>query len=84
MRCLQELELPVIAVSGLLTASPLATREAAAVLEVPVIGAAAMNEGEWLPAIEPPRAQRPAARQAELRPAHGPAAAIGTLGWIGA
>ncbi|MDX1606737.1 MAG: hypothetical protein R3202_11130, partial [Candidatus Competibacterales bacterium] len=56
VRHLKELDLPVIAVSGLLTASPLAIREAAAALGMPVIGAEEMNTGAWLPEIEPVKA----------------------------
>lgn len=48
---LDRLDLPVIAVSGLLTASPLAIREAGAALGMPVIGAEEMNQGQWLPEI---------------------------------
>ena len=51
VRHLTERNLPVIAVSGLLTASPLATREAAAALGMPVIGAEDMNKGKWLPKV---------------------------------
>lgn len=38
VQCLRALELPVIAASGVLTASPLAAREAAAVTGLPVLG----------------------------------------------
>lgn len=53
VRHLTEHDLPVVAVSGLLTASPLAVREASAALGMPVIGADEMNNGTWLPEIAP-------------------------------
>lgn len=42
--------LPVAGVSGALTASPLATREAQQALALPVITAKALQSGAWLPA----------------------------------
>lgn len=44
--CLRELGLPVLAVSGLLTASPLAMREARAALDVPVLDMAQLWAAE--------------------------------------
>lgn len=40
---------PVVAVSGALTASPLATREAEQVLGLPVVSIAELASGSWLP-----------------------------------
>jgi hypothetical protein len=53
VRRLAELALPVVAVSGLLTAAPLALREAAAALGLPVVGCADLGRGRWLPEIVP-------------------------------
>ena len=41
--------LPVLAVSGLLTASPLAAREAQALLDFPVLDRERLRSGAWLP-----------------------------------
>ncbi len=49
VRHLQDRGLPVVAVSGALTASPLAIREAQQALALPVVTAKKLNTGEWLP-----------------------------------
>jgi Domain of unknown function (DUF1611_C) P-loop domain len=46
---LRALDLPVVAVSGLITASPLAAREAAAAIDVPVVPIGEIASGVWLP-----------------------------------
>ncbi|MGE5093836.1 MAG: DUF1611 domain-containing protein [Betaproteobacteria bacterium] len=53
----------VLAVSGLLTASPLATREAAGAVSVPVVANGDIAAGLWLPDLEAMRAA-PMARRA--------------------
>ncbi|WP_207063298.1 hypothetical protein [Motiliproteus sp. SC1-56] len=50
---LQQLGLPVLGVSGTLTASPLAMREAAQRLEPPVLTKEALSAGTWLKAYYP-------------------------------
>jgi hypothetical protein len=46
---LKQLGLEAAAVSGVLTASPLASREAAQVLEIPVVSSAELASASWLP-----------------------------------
>ncbi|WP_428603715.1 hypothetical protein [Sedimenticola sp.] len=46
---LKQLGLEAAAVSGIITASPLASREAAQVLEIPVVSAAELANASWLP-----------------------------------
>lgn len=46
---LQRQGLPVLAVSGILTASPLAVRETECIVELPVVTAQDLHQGTWLP-----------------------------------
>jgi hypothetical protein len=48
---LQAKGLPLVAVSGLITASPLAAREAASAIDVPVVPNGEIACGVWLPAL---------------------------------
>lgn len=48
---LQAKGLPIVAVSGLITASPLAAREAASSIDVPVVPNGEIACGVWLPAL---------------------------------
>lgn len=44
--------LPVLAVSGALTASPLAVRETESIVELPVVGAQDLRQATWLPTLD--------------------------------
>jgi hypothetical protein len=54
----------VLGVSGLITASPLATREAAGAVSVPVVSNGDIAAGIWLPNLEAMRATPLAPRRA--------------------
>ena len=56
---LQSRDHPVIAVSGLITASPLATREAGSAVTVPVVPNGEIAGGIWLPELSAIRRARP-------------------------
>lgn len=69
LKLAQSLELEIVAVSGSVTASPLAVREAAAFVDLPVLGLSALCEG-----TEPKRWLAPAAPLAGLATVFSPQA----------